>query len=121
MWNIFKKKEKKTHISNKVHLSLYGFGEMKKQYKNNIVTNYLNDDLYEFWICCPTLDKFGQEIKQLCLEAIYDVKKETLEFSDYIKGYIDEKYFKEDDEYFEKIVDERKKDITKRILNYEIS
>ena len=67
---------------------------MKKQYKNNISTNYLNDNLYEFWISCPALDKFGQEIKQLCLEAIYDVKKETLEFSDYIKGYIDEKYLK---------------------------
>lgn len=46
MWNIFKKKEKKNHLSNKVHLSLYGFVEMKKQYKNNICTNYLNDNLY---------------------------------------------------------------------------
>ena len=121
MWSIFKKKKKKNHLSNKVHLSLYGFGEMKKQYKNNIWYNYLDDNLYDFWIKCPSLDKFGQEIEQLQLEAVYNVKKETLEFSDYIKGYIDEKYLKEDDKYFEKIVDERKKDIEKRILNYEIS
>ena len=120
MWNIFKKKENKTHLSNKVHLSLYGFGEMMNEYKNNICENYLNDNLFEFWITCPSLNKFGQEIEQLCLEAIYDVKSETLIFSDYIQGYINEKYFKEDDEYFKKIIEERKKDIEKRIFNYEI-
>ena len=120
-WNIFKKKEKETHLCNKRHLSLYGFGEMRKEYNKNICTNHLNDDLYEFWICCPALDKFGQEIKQLCLEAIYDARTETLEFSDYIQGYIDGKYLREDDEYFNNLVDIRKKEIAKKILNYEIT